>query len=54
MEKDRIYNGDSRDLLKSIETESVDLIVSDIPYSLTQGGCATGDWASRQMGGGVK
>lgn len=51
MELNKIYNGDTRDLVKQVETESIDLIVSDIPYTIVQGGDATGVWRDKQMGG---
>ena len=35
MEIDTIYNGDSLELIKNIETESVHLILSDIPYGIS-------------------
>ncbi|HEL2173338.1 TPA: site-specific DNA-methyltransferase [Streptococcus suis] len=35
MEIDTIYNGDSIELIKNIETESVHLILSDIPYGIS-------------------
>lgn len=34
MEMNNIYNGDSVELIKEIENESVHLILSDIPYGI--------------------
>lgn len=51
MELNKIYNGDTRELIKQVESESIDLIVSDIPYTIIQGGDAKGFWRDRQMGG---
>ena len=51
MQLNKIYNGDTRDLVKQVDTESIDLIVSDIPYKIVQGGDATGVWRDKQMGG---
>lgn len=39
MELDIIYNQDCMEGMKSIPDESVDLIVTDPPYKLVQGGC---------------
>ena len=32
MEIDRIYNGDCLELMKDIDTESIDMIFCDLPY----------------------
>lgn len=37
--KNNIILGDCLDVLSKIESESVDLVVTDPPYKLTQGGC---------------
>lgn len=51
MQLNKIYSGDTRELVKQVEDESIDLIVSDIPYKIVQGGDATGVWRDKQMGG---
>lgn len=39
---DRFYCGDSRELLSELDTESIDLIITDVPYLTTsRGGCGT-------------
>ena len=35
----RIFNADCMDVLKTLESESVDLIVTDPPYKIVGGGC---------------
>lgn len=35
MDIDRIYNGNSIELIKQVETESIHLILSDIPYGIS-------------------
>ena len=37
--KNDIILGDCLDVLANIESESIDLVVTDPPYKLTQGGC---------------
>ena len=35
-----IYNGDCLDLLKELDDESIDCIVTDCPYHIVSGGCS--------------
>ena len=35
----KLYNDDCLNVLKNIETESIDLVVTDCPYHIVQGGC---------------
>lgn len=39
MEICKIYNGDCLELLKEVQDESVDLVVTDCPYKIVPGGC---------------
>jgi len=41
MEVNKIYNADCLEVLKNIDTESVDLVVTDCPYKLISGGVRT-------------
>lgn len=36
-----IHNADCLDVLKTIENESVDCVITDCPYRIVQGGCTT-------------
>lgn len=36
----KLMNGDCRELLKDIPEESVDLLLTDCPYRIVQGGCS--------------
>ena len=38
MELNKIYLGDAYELIKQVESKSVDLIYTDIPYDYTNGG----------------
>lgn len=40
LEINKIYNGDSRELLSLLPDESIDLIVTDPPYPVTSRGSA--------------
>lgn len=56
MELDTIILGDSRQLLTKIPTESIDCIVSDIPYTIAHHGsnCGGGIFADyKPLGGGI-
>ena len=35
----KLYNDDCLNVLKDIEDNSIDLVVSDPPYKIVQGGC---------------
>jgi len=35
----KLYNDDCLNVLKNIETESIDLVVTDCPYHIVSGGC---------------
>lgn len=35
-----IYNGDCLDLLKELDDESIDCVVTDCPYHIVSGGCS--------------
>ena len=35
----KLYNDDCLDILKSMEDESIDLVVTDCPYHIVAGGC---------------
>ena len=41
MELDKIYNEDCLEVLKRIPDKSIDLVVTDCPYRIVQGGCTT-------------
>lgn len=34
-----LYNADARDILKQIDTESIDCVITDCPYKVISGGC---------------
>jgi site-specific DNA-methyltransferase (adenine-specific) len=36
LEVNRIYNGDSLEVLKGVENKSIDLILTDVPYNISQ------------------
>ena len=38
MECNQFYCGDSRDLLRKLDSDSVDLVVTDVPYKVTSRG----------------
>ena len=48
---DSISLGDTRELIKELADESVDLVVSDIPYRCVSGGDAKGVWRDKMCGG---
>ena len=41
MELDKIYNEDCLEVLKRLPDECIDLLVTDCPYRIVQGGCTT-------------
>lgn len=47
----RICLGDCRDLFKDLPDESIDLVLSDVPYKVISGGDAKGIWRDKMMGG---
>ena len=47
---DSISLGDTRELIKELADESVDLVVSDIPYRCVSGGDAKGVWRDKMCG----
>jgi len=50
----RLYNKDCLDVLKELEPESIDLVVTDCPYRIVSGGCtndAVKIGRTREMGG---
>ena len=48
---DSISLGDTRELIKELADESVDLVVSDIPYRCVSDGDAKGIWRDKMCGG---
>ena len=38
-----LYNEDCLEILKTIESESVDLVVTDCPYRIQGGGCTNAE-----------
>lgn len=46
----RLYNEDCLAVLDNMESDSVDCIVSDIPYTIISGGCTTGAYGNRKRG----
>lgn len=48
---DSISLGDTRELIRELADESVDLVVSDIPYRCVSGGDAKGVWRDKMCGG---
>lgn len=51
IELDHIYNIDCLLGMKDIPDESIDLVVTDCPYHIVEGGKATGKWKPKAMGG---
>ncbi|MBQ0073984.1 MAG: site-specific DNA-methyltransferase [Prevotella sp.] len=51
IKNDNIYLGDTRNLIKELADESVDLVVSDVPYLCVSGGDAKGIWRDKMCGG---
>ena len=41
LELDKVYNEDCLDVLKRLPDECIDLLVTDCPYRIVQGGCTT-------------
>lgn len=46
-ETNKIYLGDSYKLIKELPDKSVDLIYTDIPYLIDDGGCSNNDLSRR-------
>lgn len=42
IEINKIYNDDCMNILKSIDDNSIDLVVTDCPYHIVSGGCSNG------------
>jgi site-specific DNA-methyltransferase (adenine-specific) len=49
-DKIEIYNSDCLNILPTIETESVDLVVTDPPYKIISGGCRKADLGDEPSG----
>ena len=47
----KIYNDDCLNVMKEMEEESVDLIVTDCPYKISQGGCSNNSVTFKAMSG---
>ena len=47
----KLYNGDCLELMKDIQDESVDLVVTDCPYHIVQGGCSNNTVTFKAMSG---
>ena len=47
VEPNNIYLGDSYELIKEIPDKSIDLIYTDIPYLIDDGGCSNNDLSRR-------
>ena len=45
-----LFNKDCLEAFKEIESESVDLIITDCPYHIAQGGCSTGAYGNQCKG----
>jgi site-specific DNA-methyltransferase (adenine-specific) len=41
-----IYNEDCLEVLKTIQDETIDLVVTDCPYHIVSGGCSTGAYGN--------
>lgn len=50
----KIYNDDCLKILKDIPSESIDLILTDCPYRIVNGGCSNGEYNNhKNYGGGI-
>ena len=47
----RLYNDDCLNVLKDIPSESIDLVVTDCPYRIVQGGCSNNTVTFKAMSG---
>ena len=47
---EKLFNKDCLEAFREIESESVDLIVTDCPYHIVQGGCSTGAYGNQCKG----
>lgn len=48
---DNVYLGDTRELIKGLADESIDLVVTDCPYRIISGGDSRGHWRDKMCGG---
>ena len=49
----KLINDDCLNALKEIPDESIDLVVTDCPYHIAQGGCSTGLYGNQHQTGGM-